>query len=133
MPGIRPALCLLCLLHKENSNNNVLRHEDIRRFICNVFCLKFFSAYVLSFLYVSESLFNTVSWNVSSYLRSMLKHVNFKCYELSTFSFNCLIIFFTRINGCWRQRCQYRGVGFNIPPPKHFPPCCNRVTNVVSE
>lgn len=80
-----------------------------------------------------------VSWNVGCYLRRMLMHVNFKCYELSTFSFNCLIVFFTRVNGCWRQRSQCLGArcrggrGWWISPPHLFSSRSYTVGNVVSE
>jgi hypothetical protein len=137
MSGIRPALCLLCLLHKENNNHNVLSHEDILHFICNEFCLKFLSAHVLSFLCVVRLFLYTVSWNFSCYLRRMLMHVNFKCYELSTFSFSCLIVVFTRVNGCWRQRCQClgrEGEEWLISLPHNFfYSCSDTVGNVVSE
>jgi hypothetical protein len=125
MSGIWPALCLLCLLHKENSNHEVLRREGILHLICNEFCLKFLSAYVLSFLcVVRETVLYIVSWNVSCCLRRMLMHVNFKCYELLIFSIICLIVFFTRVNGCWRQQYQYlvmgRGKGGLFPSPTTF-------------
>ena len=139
MSGIRRVLCLLCLCHKQNNNHNVLHHEDTPHFICNKFYLKCFSDCFLSFLSmcVSSFFYCIISWNVRCYLRNMLMHVNFKCYELSTISFNYLIFFFTRVNVCWRERCLYRGTGEEVSTSlllnKHFYFVLNVTANVVSE